>query len=147
MKDITFSTFTVARYIDPWTSWVPACSQTRVFFIVGLLFSLNPLTSVSLIHTLSHGLLRAMDFVNLAKFHSKLALSFHPKLLVIQLWLKGKFIPFLCGNPSTFSHIVTWSYRTQPLVNGLALAMYVYGAIWLMCEVILDLNPRTTSHV
>ena len=31
----------------------------------------------------------------LAKFHPKLALSFHPKLLVIQLWLfKWKFIHF-----------------------------------------------------
>ena len=33
-------------------------------FIVGVLFSLNPLTFVSLIHTLSHGLIRAMYFVN-----------------------------------------------------------------------------------
>ena len=37
MKDITFPTFTVAKYIDPWTLWVPACSQTQVLFIVGIL--------------------------------------------------------------------------------------------------------------
>ena len=63
--------------------------------MVGLLFSLNPLTSVSLIHTLLHGLIRTMDFVNLAKFHSKLALSFHPKLFSHPAVTEREVHPFL----------------------------------------------------
>ena len=68
----------------------------------------------------------AMDFVNLAKFHSKLALSFHPKLFSHPAVTEREVHPFLMQISIHISHIVTWSYRTQPLVNGLALAIYVY---------------------
>ena len=45
----------------------------------------------------------AMDFVNLAKFHSKLALSFHPKLSSHLAATERDIHPFLLsGNSSTF---------------------------------------------
>ena len=75
----TVSPFTAGyHHIDPWTSWVPACSQTRVLFIVGTLSSLTfnsaffhhcRVLVVSHIHTLYHdhigvNLHGYMDFVN-----------------------------------------------------------------------------------
>ena len=73
-------------------------------FFVGsmVLFTYFECMSLFLIHTLSHGLIRAMDFMNLAKFHSKLALGFHSKAYSHPAVTESRLNPFLCGYSSTF---------------------------------------------
>ena len=85
------------------------CMCDDMGFFVGsmVLFTYFEFMSLFLIHTLSHGLIRAMDFMNLAKFHSKPALSFHSKACSHPAATEREVHPFLiCGiHPCCFRDI------------------------------------------
>ena len=160
MKDITFPTFTVAKYIDPWTSWVPACSQTQVLFIVGILSLLTfnsayhcRVLAVSLIFTHCTMVILEWTFMDpwtswisyvssiyISLFHRSselwLKVSRPVSLTLLFIGLIGTAGVFLRSTWYLFySHIVTWSYCIQPFsARRRSSTMYIMGQILSWCD-------------
>ena len=173
MKDITFPTFTVAKYIDPWTSWVPACSQTQVLFIVGILSLLTfngayhcRVLAVSLMFTHCTMVILEWTFMDpwtsWISYVSSIYISlFHRSS---ELWLKvsrpvsltllfigligtaGVFEIHLVSLLFTHCHMVLL-YPTLQCTASLKYNVYSGSNLILMRHVIWDRNPRhVTSY-